>query len=76
MFKFYFILSNLIVLSLTKASAGDCFMCEEIREKNKNLPPLKHEYYEDYLEELRLQGKSTVEDIEFDEEGTAKKTEE
>ncbi len=43
-----------------------CYKCEEIKEKNKNLPPLKYKYYDDYLEALKAEGKTTSGDIDFD----------
>ncbi|MEC7839834.1 MAG: hypothetical protein VX777_07325 [Chlamydiota bacterium] len=44
---------------------GECALCEEIKERNRNLPPPKHVYYEDYLEELKAEGKSIPGDIDF-----------
>lgn len=46
-----------------------CYMCEVIKERNKNAPPPKHEYYEDYIKELEEEGKKPPEcDIQFDDE--------
>lgn len=52
-----------------------CYKCEEIREKNKNLPPLKYEYYDDYLEALKAEGKPTPGDIDFEEENKTEQDE-
>lgn len=53
---------------VSHTALADCYKCEEIREKNRNLPPLKHEYYEDYLEELRAEGQTLPGDYEITEE--------
>lgn len=64
----YSIFFLLAVLSLhSTALMSECFKCEEIKEKNKKLPPLKHEYYDDYLQELRAEGKSFPKEIDFNE---------
>lgn len=47
---------------------GGCFKCEEIRERNKHLPPLKYEYYDDYLEALKTEAASIPDEIDFGEE--------
>lgn len=44
---------------------GACYKCEVIREENKKLPPPKHEYYEDYLEEQKAEGKASTGAIQF-----------
>ncbi len=51
------VLSMMLLNIFSRCFAGDCYLCEEINEKNKKLPPLKYEYYDDYLEDLRRQGK-------------------
>jgi hypothetical protein len=59
------------------ALSGECYKCEEIKEKNKNLPPLKYEFYDDYLEAMRAEGKPLPGDIEITgEDGKAEKKEE
>lgn len=63
---------NVICLFLTYVAiqpvSATCYKCEEIREHNKNLPPLKYEYYDDYLEALKAEGKPLPTDIDFGEE--------
>lgn len=62
------------VIALVQAAAplsAACYKCEIIREENKKLPPPKHEYYEDYLEELKAEGKETPGAIEFLDESPA-----
>lgn len=69
--KNLFILFSL--LCITQVLSATCYKCEEIREKNKNLPPLEYEYYDDYLEAMRAEGKPLpsdldIEDVKEDEE--------
>lgn len=53
---------------LSQPLMASCFKCEEIRERNKNLPPLKYEYYDDYLEALKAEGSSIPDEIDFEDE--------
>lgn len=57
---------------LVQPLAAGCYKCEEIKERNKNLPPLKYEYYDDYLEALKAEGNPIPEDIDFGDENEKK----
>ncbi|WP_143406387.1 hypothetical protein [Estrella lausannensis] len=67
-----FLFSMLAVFAVSAPLTGVCYKCEVIREENKKLPPPKHEYYEDYLEEQKAEGKTTSGAVEFIEESPAK----
>lgn len=55
------------LLSYSQLSAL-CYKCEEIRERNKKLPPLKYQYYDDYLESLKNEGEEKPAEIDFTDE--------
>lgn len=59
-----------VALLMSNSIFADCYKCEEIREKNKKLPPLKHEYYDDYLEELKAEGKTLPGDYQITDESS------
>jgi len=55
--------------------SATCYKCEEIKEKNKHLPPLKHEYYDDYLEELKAEGKTVPGEYDITEDAPSEEVE-
>ena len=58
--------TGLLISILTQGSlSAECTKCERIREENKNLPPLKHEFYDDYLQDLDSDGKDVSDEIDF-----------
>jgi len=69
------IISILQIITVNSIVYSECALCEDIKEKNLNLPPLKHIYYEDYLEELRAEESSSSETIDFEEDLDKKKAE-
>lgn len=64
-----FFLFTCCLSSLKSFAFSECFLCEEINERNRNLPPPKYEYYDDYLEDLKNQKEieENLGDISFDE---------
>ena len=69
------LISILQIYIVNNSAYSECALCEEIKEKNRNLPPLKHIYYEDYLEDLKTEGNSAVGKIDFEENVNEVKTE-
>jgi hypothetical protein len=61
-------LFSLFILSAFGTVSADCYKCEVIKERNAKLPPPKHEYYDDYLKELREEGVPLPGEISFNEE--------
>lgn len=44
---------------------ANCAKCERIREKNNHLPPLEHEFYDDYLKALEEDDHTASDEIDF-----------
>ena len=53
---------------------ASCYKCEVIKVRNAKAPPPKHEYYDDYLKELREDGVPLPGEISFEEEADAADT--
>ena len=60
---------------VTATLIGSCFLCEQIRERNRNAPPPEYEFYEDYLEAQRAEGKSATGQIDFSDDNDAEEEE-
>jgi hypothetical protein len=66
------LLSIVGICSMTGFAEAGCYMCEVIKERNAKAPPPKHEYYDDYLKELREDGVPLPGEISFEDESDAK----
>jgi hypothetical protein len=64
------ILCTSVVFLMFQSLDSTCYKCEEIKEKNKNLPPLKYEFYDDYIEAQKAEGKPIPGDIAFEDESS------
>lgn len=65
------LLSLVGMCGFTGIADASCYMCEVIKERNAKAPPPKHEYYDDYLKELREDGVPLPGEISFEEESDA-----
>lgn len=63
-------LSLVVLCGLTGLLTANCQKCEVIRERNAKLPPPKHEYYDDYLKELKEEGVPLPGEITFEDDET------
>jgi len=59
------IFSLFISLLFFETAGAVCHQCEIIRERNRNDPGPKEEYYEDFLEARRAEGNEVRGKIEF-----------
>lgn len=61
----YFSALTVSLILCLSSLEGVCELCEQIRERNRNTPPPEQEYYEDFLEAQRAEGKEPPGKIQF-----------